>query len=145
MSVSLKNVKRNNANLRKSGKIIVFTCNWSAYYGLETACKEHHKLPPFVYPLRINCLGQLNPGILLKTLEKGAQGILLLGCPPGECHYHFGNHRVQEVVSETHQLIHLLGYAERQIKLDWIPLGGKDVCITRIFEFINELSLGEKP
>jgi len=125
------------------GKIIVFTCNWNAYSGLETAGKDHLAYPPNVYPLKVMCLGQLSPGILLKTLEKGAAGILLLGCPPGECHFQFGNRRAEEVYQEVKQLASLLGYHETQIRLDWVPIGGGNIFVKKILDFMDTLTSDE--
>jgi coenzyme F420-reducing hydrogenase delta subunit len=104
-------------------KVIIFTCNWNPYSGLETAGVEHRQYSPVVHPIRVNCLGQLSPGIILKSFEKGASGVLLLGCPPGECHYQFGNRKAEEVYTETKQLLKLLGYQDHQFKLDWVAAG----------------------
>jgi len=90
-------------------QVIVFTCNWQAYNGLEAAGAGRAHYPASVRPLKVMCLGRLSAGIILKAFEKGADGIilkafekgadgvLLLGCPPGECHYEFGNRRAEEV------------------------------------------------
>jgi coenzyme F420-reducing hydrogenase delta subunit len=125
---------------QQKGKIIVFTCNWNAYSGLETAGKQHLSYPTNVYPLKVMCLGQLSPGIILKALEKGAEGVLLLGCPPGECHFEFGNRRAEEVYLEVKQLADLLGYHQDQIQLDWVPAGGGEVFVAKIHEYIQRLS-----
>ena len=123
-----------------TGKFIIFTCNWQAYHGLETACRDRQAFPPNVYPLRVMCLGQLSPGIILKALEKGAEGILLLGCQPGECHFEFGMRRAEEVYLQVKQLASLLGYRDEQIRLDWVPGGGGDRFIEKICDFTNAVS-----
>jgi coenzyme F420-reducing hydrogenase delta subunit len=120
-------------------KIVVFTCNWSAYSGLECAGRDHLTYSPQIYPLKVMCLGQISPGIILKALEKGAAGVLLLGCPAGECHFEFGNRRAEEVFSEIKELAALLGYRDQQIRLDWIPAGGGDVFVEQVNRFVAEL------
>ena len=120
-------------------KVIVFTCNWNAYSGLETAGVQHLTYPPNVYPLKVMCLGQISPGIILKALEKGAAGILLLGCPPGECHFEFGNRRAEDVYTEVKELAALLGYRDEQIKLDWIPVGGGEIFVRKVHDFVAGL------
>jgi coenzyme F420-reducing hydrogenase delta subunit len=125
-------------------KVIVFTCNWNAYSGLETAGKEHLTYPPNVYPLKVMCLGQISPGIILKALEKGAAGILLLGCPPGECHFEFGNRRAEDVYTEVKELAALLGYREEQIQLDWVPAGGGEIFVKKVTDFIANLVSSQK-
>ena len=108
-------------------KVIVFTCNWNAYSGLESAGVDRLAYSPAVHPLKVMCLGQLSPGILLKAFEKGADGVLLLGCPPGQCHFEFGNRRAEEIFEEARGLVALLGYREEQLVLDWVGAGqGRD-------------------
>ena len=104
-------------------KVIVFTCNWNAYSALETAGVERLSYSPAAFPLKVMCLGQLSPGIILKAFEKGADGVLLLGCPPGECHFEFGNRRAEDVFEETRGLIALLGYQEEQLVINWVGAG----------------------
>ena len=126
---------------RESGqKVIVFTCNWNAYSGLETAGAEHLTYPPSVHPLKVMCLGQISPGIILKAFEKGADGILLLGCPPGECHFEFGNRRAEEIFSEVKGLAALLGYRDEQCKLDWVSAGDGEGFVEKVQNFIAGLN-----
>jgi len=106
-----------------NGKIVVFTCNWDPYNALETAAQQEDIYPSNVYPLRVMCLGRLHPGIVLKALEKGASGVLLLGCPPDECHYESGNTRAEESFHKTQALARLLGFRDEQLALDWVAAG----------------------
>ena len=121
-------------------KVIVFTCNWNAYSGLETAGVEHLSYPPSVYPLKVMCLGQISPGIILKAFEKGAEGVLLLGCPAGNCHFEFGNRRVEEVFAEAKGLAAVLGYRDEQLKLDWVGAGEGKVFVDKLEQFISGLN-----
>ncbi len=125
---------------KKDKKVIVFTCNWNAYSGLETAGVERLSYSPAVHPLKVMCLGQLSPGIILKAFEKGADGVLLLGCPPGECHFEFGNRRAEEVFEEAKGLIALLGYRDEQFMLDWIGAGEGQVFVEKVEQFITGLN-----
>jgi coenzyme F420-reducing hydrogenase delta subunit len=104
----------------KISKIILFTCNWNAYSGLEAAGAEKIPYSPTVYPIRIACLGRITPGIILKAFENGANGVLLLGCSQGECQYETGNKQVAEIVPETRNLLNLLGYNDNQFQLDFV-------------------------
>lgn len=125
---------------KKEKKVIVFTCNWNAYSGLETAGVERLSYSPAVHPLKVMCLGQLSPGIILKAFEKGANGVLLLGCPPGECHFEFGNRRAEEVFEEAKGLVALLGYRDEQFMLDWIGAGEGQVFVEKVEQFITGLN-----
>jgi F420-non-reducing hydrogenase iron-sulfur subunit len=120
--------------------IVVFTCNWLAFSGLEEAGRNRFSYSPSIYPIKVKCLGQISPGIILKALEKGADGVILLGCPPGECHYEFGNRRAEEIFAEAKELALLLGYKDEQFKLDWIPEGNGEFFINQVETFIKGLN-----
>lgn len=124
----------------KDPKVIVFTCNWNAYSGLETAGVAGESYPPSVHPIKVMCLGRLHPGLILQAFEKGADGVLLLGCPPGECHYEFGNQRAEEVVREAQAMVRLLGYGEEQLKLEWVAAGEGQALAGTVRAFVAGLN-----
>jgi len=125
-------------------KVIVFTCNWNAYSGLETAGVERLNYSPSVYPLKVMCLGQISPGIILKAFEKGADGVLLLGCPSGNCHFEFGNRQVEEVFTTAKGLAAVLGYRDKQLKLDWVAAGEGKVFVEVVQRFVSGLNGGQE-
>ena len=118
-------------------KIIVFTCNWNPYSGLETAGCERLSLPAGVRPVKVMCLGRLHPGLVLKAFELGADGVLMLGCPPDECQYEFGNSRAGELFEETKALARLLGIGEERLQLDWVAAGDGEVFVEKVREFVE--------
>jgi coenzyme F420-reducing hydrogenase delta subunit len=122
-------------------KIIVYTCNWNAYSGLETAGLQGLSYPAEVHPIRVMCLGRLHPGLILKAFELGAAGVLLLGCPPGECHYEFGNTRAEDVFQETLALARLLGIGEERLKLDWVAAGEGQDFVDQVRRFAEGVAL----
>jgi F420-non-reducing hydrogenase iron-sulfur subunit len=120
-------------------KIIVFTCNWNAYSGLETAGCERLSLPAGVRSIKVMCLGRLHPGLVLKAFELGADGVLMLGCPPGGCHYEFGNSRAEELFEETRALTYLLGIGEERLRLDWVAAGDGAAFAEKVLGFVEEV------
>ena len=124
-------------------QVIVFTCNWQAYNGLEAAGAGRAHYPASVRPLKVMCLGRLSAGIILKAFEKGADGVLLLGCPPGECHYEFGNRRAEEVFAEAKEMAALLGFRDEQLKLEWLAAGEGMGFAQKVREFVEELGRAE--
>ncbi|MDY7041520.1 MAG: hydrogenase iron-sulfur subunit [Chloroflexota bacterium] len=120
-------------------RVIVFTCNWNAYSGLETAGVEGLSYPASVYPVKVMCLGRLHPGVILKAFERGADGVLLLGCPADECHYGFGNRRAEEMFAEARALVHLLGVADERLRLDWLVAGDGDAFLEKVTEFMEQV------
>ncbi len=124
----------------KTDKVLVFTCNWSAYHGLESAGVNRQSYSATVYPLKVMCLGRLGPGIILKAFEHGAAGVLLLGCPPGECHYDFGNRRAEEMFAVTCDLMHTLGYSNKCLRMDRVTVGDGDTWVEKVQSFVDRLN-----
>lgn len=120
-------------------RVVVFTCNWNPYSGMEAAGAGHECYSAAIRPIRLMCLGRLNTGTILKAFEKGADGVLMLGCPPGECHYEFGNDRAQEVYEQAKQLARMLGLRDGQLQLDWIAAGEGDTFAAKVEAFLAGL------
>jgi len=123
-------------------RVIVFTCNWNAYSALETAGSKRWAYPASVRPIKMMCLGRLHPGLILKAFELGADGVLLLGCLPGECHYEFGNRQAEELFQETRAIAHLLGIEDERLKLDWLGAGEGDAFVQKVTEFYRQVADG---
>jgi NADPH-dependent glutamate synthase beta subunit-like oxidoreductase/coenzyme F420-reducing hydrogenase delta subunit len=129
-------------DLNDRQKIVVFTCNWNAYRGLEAAGRQHASYTPWVYPLKVMCLARLSPGILLSAFHLGADGVLLLGCAPDECHYTFGNQRAQDIFDLTRRLMQLLGYSNKCLVMDRIAADETDAWVSKIQIFMDGLNGG---
>ncbi len=123
----------------ETGNLIVFTCNWSAYSGLETAGAKHHTYQPDIMPVKLMCLGRLSTGIILKAFQHGARGVLLLGCPKDECKYDFGNRHAEMIVAEAKELLDLLGYTSNRLKMDAINAGEGEKFVKMVREFAVNL------
>jgi coenzyme F420-reducing hydrogenase delta subunit len=127
-------------NVMKTDKILVFTCNWNAYWGMETAGFQHRSYSVAIRPLKVMCLGRLSPGIILQAFEHGADGVLLLGCPRDECQYQFGNRRAEEMFSVAAKLARLLGYSPQQLQMDQVIGGDGDGWVDKIQTFVSGLN-----
>ena len=119
--------------------VLVFTCNWNPYSGMETAGVERLSYSARVYPIRVMCLGRLRPGIILKALEKGARGILLLGCPQEECRYEFGGRRAEETFAVARDLVRTMGYSDQWLKMDRVAAGDGKAWVDKIQTFVAGL------
>ncbi len=124
----------------KTDKVLVFTCNWNAYHGLESAGVSHQAYPAVIHPLKVMCLGRLGPGIILKAFEQGAAGVLLLGCPPEECHYDFGNRRAVEMFTVASDLIHVLGYSKNRLQMYRVAAGDGEIWVEKVQSFVDGLT-----
>lgn len=120
-------------------KVILFTCNWNAYSGIETAGAARLSYPSGVHPLMVTCLGQISPGVVLKAFENGADGVLMLGCPKGQCHFAFGNRRAEEVFAQAKELVRVLGLRDSQLQLDWVAAGEGQDFARKVNNFVAGL------
>jgi coenzyme F420-reducing hydrogenase delta subunit len=121
-------------------KAVVITCNWEGYAGLEAAGEMQLELTPNIHSLKVMCLGEISSGMLLKIFEKGVDGVLLMGCPPDECHYKFGNRCASEVVSETREVLSVLGYRDEQLSMNWVAAGDAQAYVEKVNRFLAGLS-----
>ncbi|MFO8009990.1 MAG: hydrogenase iron-sulfur subunit [Dehalococcoidia bacterium] len=127
-------------------RIIGFICNWSAYSGLEMAGVNHREYPSSVHFIRLMCLGRVHDGLILKAFEAGADGVLLLGCPAGNCHYEFGIDRVKESLNRIGKMMRLLGLGARRIRLVEVPAGDDKLVAREITAFDQKIrNLGPSP
>lgn len=128
--------------MKYSGSIIiVYTCNWNAYSGLETAGFQQISYPVSVHPVRVVCLARIHPGLILKSFEMGAAGVMLLGCPPDECHYKNETGKIEQVYRETQELIRVLGIDGKRLRLDFIEAGHGEDFAAKVGEFADSLQL----
>lgn len=125
-------------------RVVIFTCNWNAHESLQEAGKQHLSLPAGARPLKVDCLGQIGSSVILKAFEKGADGVMLVGCSPEECHYEFGSRRAAELFEETRKLAGLLGFQEEQLEFHQIRAGEGPELIEKVRAFVDRLADREK-
>ncbi len=116
-------------------RVLIFACEWSGYSAAEIAGARHLSYPASTRLIRLNCTGRLQPGLILKALEKGADGVMVLGCAPGVCHYEQGNERCAAAFEQADGLAHLLALDGR-LKLEWIPPDDGARFVRVVTEFI---------
>jgi F420-non-reducing hydrogenase iron-sulfur subunit len=121
-------------------RVVIFACNWNAYQSLQTGGKRHLSLPAGVRPLKVDCLGQIGSSVILKAFEKGADGVMLVGCVPEECHYEFGSRRAAELFEETRKLASMLGFGEEQLELELLHADEAELLVERVCQFVERLS-----
>jgi F420-non-reducing hydrogenase iron-sulfur subunit len=119
----------------KKPAIIAFLCNWCAYDGADAAGRARLKIPNGVREIRVMCSGQVDPGIILKAFETGADGILVLGCQPGDCHYKNGNHHALKRTTLLHAVLASTPIHPKRLRLDWVSAGEGD----RYARVVNEM------
>jgi F420-non-reducing hydrogenase iron-sulfur subunit len=100
-------------------KILAFCCNWCSYAGADLAGTSRMQYPSNVRIIRVMCSGRVNPFFILKALSLGADGVLVLGCHPGDCHYLTGNYRTRRRLAITMKLMEFMGIEPERIQVSW--------------------------
>jgi len=99
--------------------IIGFTCNWCSYRAADLAGISREKYPPNVRLMRLMCSGRLDPMFVLKALAGGADGVLITGCHPGECHYLEQNYKALRRYKLLQKMLAQFGIEPERVKLVW--------------------------
>jgi coenzyme F420-reducing hydrogenase delta subunit len=120
-------------------RVVIFTCNWNAHKSLQEAGKRHLNYPSGARPLMVDCLGQVSSSMILKAFEKGADGVMLVGCSPEECHYEFGSRRAAELFEEVRELARLLGFHEDQLQFNQVHAGEGAALVQKVRDFVDQL------
>ena len=101
-------------------KILGILCNWCSYTGADLAGTARLKYPPNVMSVRVMCSGRVDPGFVLDAFRHGADGVLVCGCHPGDCHYVEGNYKVMRRIPLTHRLLEGMGIDPKRLRLEWV-------------------------
>jgi len=100
--------------------IVAFLCNWCAYEGADSAGRKRLTCPPNIKIVRILCSGRISPEYIMEALSSGADGVMILGCHPGECHYKRGNFEFYKRLVFLKRLLSLMGVDEDRISFEHV-------------------------
>lgn len=120
-------------------KTIVFCCNWCSYAGADLAGTSRLKIKPNFRVVRVMCSGRLEPSFILHALAKGADGVLVAGCHPGDCHYNSGNYKARRRVMLLKNMLSQLGVEPQRLRLEWISASEGTKFQGTVNEFIEEI------
>lgn len=100
--------------------IVGFLCNWCSYAGADLAGVSRIQYPPNLRPIRVMCSGRVEPSFILKAFQEGADGVLVSGCHPGDCHYADGNIKTLRRTPLTAKLLEQLGIEKERFVQTWV-------------------------
>ncbi len=123
-------------------RIVAFMCNWCTYAGADNAGVARLQSPANVLPIRVMCSGRVSPEMVMRVFRAGADGVLVMGCHLGDCHYASGNHRTAKRVPLLKNLLSYVGINPERLELHWVSgsEGPRFVEVTRAFtEKIRQL------
>ena len=122
--------------------IIGFCCNWCSYAGADLAGVSRLQYPPNLRIIRVMCSGMVHPNIVIDALTKGADGVLMCGCHPGDCHYLEGNLKAEKRAEAIKLLLQDFGIEEERFRLEWVSASEGPrfaQVVTEMVEKVREL------
>ena len=119
--------------------IIGFTCNWCSYRAADLAGMSRLKYPPNVRLIRLMCSGRLDPTFVLKALQGGADGVLITGCHPGECHYLEQNYKAFRRYVLLKRMLRQFGVEPERVKLVWASAAEGARLAEEITQLVEEV------
>jgi F420-non-reducing hydrogenase iron-sulfur subunit len=127
-------------------KIIGFLCNWCSYEGADSAGRARKVYPPNLRVIKVMCSGRVDPQFILEAFKEGADGVMILGCHPGDCHYKEGNFQALKRYTIIRKMLTQFGIEEDRLRLDWISASDQDKFVDVVSEMTERVrELGPLP
>jgi len=123
-------------------KIVAFLCNWCSYAGADLAGVSRMQYPPSIRVVRVPCSGRINPLFIVSALQSGADGVLVSGCHPGDCHYLSGNLVARRKFALMKSLLEHVGIEPARVQFSWVSAseGGRFASlIEQVTEDVRKL------
>jgi F420-non-reducing hydrogenase iron-sulfur subunit len=117
-------------------RIVAFFCNWCSYQAADLAGTSRMTYSPNARIVRLMCTGRLDPQFVLTAFREGADGVLISGCHPGDCHYQQGNYVALRRYVLLRRLLRQMGVEEERLRLEWISASEGD----RVQKVMNEMA-----
>jgi F420-non-reducing hydrogenase iron-sulfur subunit len=126
-------------NLSFEPLIIAFYCNWCSYAGADLAGVSRLQYPPNTRTIRVMCSGMVHPNLIIDALTKGADGVIICGCHPGDCHYLSGNLRAQSRADAIYLMLDDFGIERERFRLEWISASEGPRFAQVMTDFIEQI------
>jgi len=131
------------ANEQFEPRIVGFLCRWCSYTGADLAGTSRIQYPSNLAAIRVMCSGRVDPTFVVKALRDGADGVLIAGCHPGDCHYSEGNYKAMRRYPMLLDLLEQFGIDRQRVRLEWISASEGERFAEVIRDFTEKLkSLG---
>jgi F420-non-reducing hydrogenase iron-sulfur subunit len=126
--------------------ILAFCCNWCSYAGADLAGVSRYQYPPNVRIIRVMCSGRIDPEFILHAFEKGIDGVMVIGCHIGDCHYVSGNLEAEKKVKIVGKLLEIVGFESERLALEWVS-AAEGIRFSRLIkDFVEKIKrLGPNP
>jgi coenzyme F420-reducing hydrogenase delta subunit len=124
---------------RSAVRLVVFACNWDGLSCIEAAAQAGLSYPASVRVVRVSCLSRVHQGLMLKAFELGADGVMLLGCEPGNCQFDIDTGLIEQEYEKARRVLRLLGLREERLVLCHMPRGDGSGFVRGVTGFIREI------
>jgi F420-non-reducing hydrogenase iron-sulfur subunit len=121
-------------------KVIGFLCNWCSYAGADVAGTSRMDYPHNIRIIRVPCSGRVDPLFVLKCFQRGADGVLVSGCHPGDCHYTEGNYHTRRRFALLREFLDYLGIAKERLRVEWVSASEGQRFAELVSDFTAELT-----
>ena len=116
--------------------IIAFLCNWCSYAGSDKAGGQKLPYAASIKLIRVMCSGRIDPQFIFNALRGGADGVMVLGCHPGDCHYRSGNMKAMKRMGLVKKMLKQFGISPERVILDWVAAGESE----RFRQIVNNMA-----
>jgi len=120
-------------------RIVGFLCNWCSYAGADLAGVSRFQYPPNLRVIRVMCSGRVDPTLVVRAFSRGVDGVMILGCHPGDCHYATGNYYARNRAQVLAQLFDEAGLDKGRFVLDWVSAGEGERFATLVGSFTDQV------
>jgi coenzyme F420-reducing hydrogenase delta subunit len=136
----MENQSQNQTNGEFEPTILGFLCNWCSYAGADLAGVSRFQYPPNLRVIRVMCSGRVDPTLVLRSFSRGVDGVMILGCHPGDCHYATGNYYARNRAQVMGQLLDLAGLNPDRLMLDWVSAGEGERFASLVTAFTTRIA-----
>jgi len=127
-------------------RIVGFLCNWCSYAGADLAGTSKLKMPPSLSVIRVMCSSRVDPVLIATAFFRGADGVLVAGCHPGDCHYEKGNYYARRRFALLKKVMETLGLESERLKLSWVSASEGERFRDVVTQFTQEIEeMGPNP
>jgi F420-non-reducing hydrogenase iron-sulfur subunit len=120
-------------------KIVAFLCKWCSSAGSDLAGVSRMQYPPNVVPIQVMCSGSVSPLYIFNAFKKGADGVLVSGCHPGDCHYIKGNYNARRRIALVKELLEFVGLEPERFQMSWVSAAEGKKYTQIITDFVDVL------
>lgn len=120
-------------------RIVGFLCRWCSYTGADLAGTSRIQYPPNLAAIRVMCSGRVDPTFVVKAIKEGADGVLIAGCHPGDCHYSEGNYKAMRRAPMLLNLLEQFGIERSRVRQEWISASEGERFAQVVRDFTEQL------